>query len=139
MNPPRRLVVDPSAILALVLADEDPEVALQVLQRIGRRQALTPPLFWFELRNVLVVNERRGRLSPAETDDFLRTFATLPLEVAPLPHDLAVLTLAREHDLTIYDAAYLELASRTGSELATLDKKLQRAAVAVGVPLWPEG
>jgi predicted nucleic acid-binding protein len=64
--------------------------------------------------------------------DFLRG---LPIEIAPLPEELAVLSLARRHQLSFYDAAYLELAQRERIALATLDRALARAAVAEGVEL----
>jgi predicted nucleic acid-binding protein len=44
------------------------------------------------------------------------------------------LHLARLHNLSLYDAAYLELAVRRGLPLATLDDKLKGTAAAVGVP-----
>ncbi|HVK18281.1 MAG TPA: type II toxin-antitoxin system VapC family toxin [Fimbriiglobus sp.] len=50
--------------------------------------------------------------------------------------DRFVLDLARRHNLTEYDAAYLELAARTGLPLATLDNKLKSAAPAAGVALY---
>jgi predicted nucleic acid-binding protein len=134
-----RLVVDPSAIVALALEDEDPQTALRVLGRIGSREGLAPPLFWYELRNVLMASERRGRITRADTDRFLSTFAVLPLEIAPLPSGDGIMALARKHELSIYDAAYLDLALENRASLATLDKKLQGAAIAAGVSLWPPG
>ena len=59
----------------------------------------------------------------------------LPLRIVPLPGDDAVMSLARERNLTVYDAAYLELAKREGLPLATLDRALEKAALAEGVAL----
>ena len=80
-----------------------------------------------------MVNERHGRTTPARSDSFLRVLATLPIQLAPTPENNDVAALARERRLTVYDAAYLELARREGSPLATLDRDLERAALAEGV------
>jgi len=115
--------------------DEDHPVAAQALERLRTDPARAPCLWWFELRNTLVVNERRGRLTEADTAAFLRHVARLPVTLDPTPEDGAALILARAHRLTIYDAAYLDLAQRTSLPLATLDTALARAARAEGVAL----
>ena len=91
-------------------------------------QALVPSLWWFEVRNTLIVNERRGRLAEADTAAFLRALSRLGVVVDRSPEDAAVLTLSRKHRLTVYDASYLELAVRETLPLATLDAVLARAA-----------
>jgi predicted nucleic acid-binding protein len=88
------------------------------------------------VRNALVVNERRGRTTPQGSADFLRRLARLPIRVAPPPDDDALMTLARKRKLTVYDAAYLELAKRQALPLATLDRGLEAAAIAEGVALF---
>ncbi len=80
--------------------------------------------------------ERQSRVSPSEIDRTLMELAKLTIEVVPV-EDEAVLALARQHNLTIYDACYLRLAVQRGTSLATLDKDLARAAKAVGVGLFP--
>ena len=132
----RPLVIDPSAILALGLLDEVADYADGVADRIRESGAAVPAIFWFEIRNVLVVNERRGRLAPEDTAAFLATLGEMPIEIQPPPTDLAVLELARSHDLSVYDAAYLELAYRTKASLATLDQALSSAAETAGVPVF---
>jgi predicted nucleic acid-binding protein len=62
--------------------------------------------------------------------------ARLPLRVAPTPEDDALMTLARDRKLTVYDAAYLQLARREALPLATLDRGLEKAAIAEGVALF---
>jgi predicted nucleic acid-binding protein len=130
------LVIDPSAILGLVLDDEAADFASLVLAEIEVQDAIVPSIFWYEVRNVLVVNEWRGRISPEKTTAFLASLAELPIEIASLPSELGVLPLARDHRLSVYDAAYLELASRRGLALATLDRKLRNAAQQTGVKLF---
>jgi predicted nucleic acid-binding protein len=70
---------------------------------------LLPPLWWFEARNILVVNERRKRPTEAETAVFLRDLARLPITLDRTPEESEVLRLARTHQLSVCDAAYLEL------------------------------
>ena len=92
-----------------------------------------PCLWWFEVRNILVVSERRQRVTENQTATFLRALSRLRLRTDSLPDDDAVLRLARRRKLSVYDAAYLELAQREGLPLATLDTRLRMAAVAEGV------
>ena len=108
--------------------NEDHPVAALALERMRSDQALVPSLWWFEVRNTLIVNERRGRLAEADTAAFLRALSRLGVVVDRSPEDAAVLTLSRKHRLTVYDASYLELAVRETLPLATLDAVLARAA-----------
>jgi predicted nucleic acid-binding protein len=85
-------------------------------------------------RNVLVVNERRGRLTEAGTAAFLRALSRLAITIDRNASEAEVLTLARRHRLTVYDACYLELAQREGLSLATLDQDLIRAASLEALP-----
>ena len=89
-----------------------------------------PGLWWFELRNVFIVNERRGRIDQATTRRALGLLASLPVQLDHAANETVLLALARWHRLTVYDAAYLELARREGLPLATLDDMLARAAQA---------
>lgn len=88
-----------------------------------------------ELRNSLIVHERRQRITPARTAGFLKALASLPISLDRQIGEAALLGLARDHVLTAYDAAYLELAQRKGLALATLDRALAAAAQASGVAL----
>lgn len=129
------LVIDASAIVPLALADEDTTLAIAVLSTIAQQGGLVPPLFWYEVANVLYINEPRGRTSPAQTESFFADLFDLPIEIDFPPRPAEVLKVARRCSLTAYDAAYLELALRTGSTLATLDKKIIAAAKAENVIL----
>ena len=73
--------------------------------------------------------------TPEQTADFVAFLSQLPIGLDSLPDDEPVMTLARKHGLTFYDAAYLELAKREAIPLATLDKELVKAARAEDVPL----
>ena len=128
-------VVDASVAAVWGLSDEAHPTADLAHQRLGSDPALVPALWWYEVRNTFVVNERRGRVKPAETAAFLLILSRLPIHPGGAPEEQRLLSLARTHRLTIYDAAYLELAQREGIPLATLDAGLARAAQAEGVPL----
>jgi len=87
------------------------------------------------VRNTLLVNERRGRLTEADVAAFLRGLSRLGVTLDRTPDEAALLALARRHRLTVYDASYLELTQREGIPLATLDSELANAARAEKLPL----
>ena len=127
-------VVDASVVAAWALGEEDP-VAARASAQLQSEAAIVPGLLWWELRNVLVIAERHGRLSEQRTTEFLSQLSQLGIVVDQSPHEATVLGLARQHRLTVYDAGYLELAMRQTLPLATLDRPLARAARAERVPL----
>lgn len=126
-------VLDCSIACAWLLEDERVPGADRVLGQAGAHGASAPGLFWAELRNALVMAERRGRLTPAQTTAALAEIEHLDIELDRAPDEETTLRLARQHRLTVYDALYLELAIRQNRELATLDAALQRAAESEGV------
>ena len=128
-------VLDASVAACWAFEDESHPVAESALERLRAEPALVPALCWFELRNVLVVSERRNRLTETVTAAFLRAVARLDIAIDRTPDSAAVLALARAHRLSVYDAAYLELAQRAAAPLATLDAALARAARDEGVAL----
>lgn len=121
-------VLDASVTACWAFRDEEHPVADTARDRIIGDEGLAPTLWWFEVRNILVVNERRKRLTEADSSVFLRDLARLPITLDRTPEEAEVLRLARKHRLSVYDAAYLELALRRGITLATLDNDLIRAA-----------
>jgi predicted nucleic acid-binding protein len=129
------LVLDSSIVGCWCFPDESSTVADAALDQLGTDQANVPVLWWFEVRNVLVVNERRGRIDPSGSAAFLAELEKLRIRFDRQSDSGTLLALAREHRLTVYDAAYLELARRLDAPLATLDKRLAAAAHAAGVPL----
>ena len=128
------VVVDCSVFLAWSLADEDEPVAAETMRRVVSAGGVAPGIWWYELRNALLMNERRGRLTAQHVAETLADCAALGIETDGRHDESLVLGLAREHALSVYDASYLEVASRRRLPLATLDRKLSEAAVAAGVP-----
>ncbi len=82
------------------------------------------------------MSEPRNRITEAMSAAFLRDLAMLPIRLEPPGDDASLMALARKRRLTVYDAAFLELASRERLPLATLDRALERAAAAEGVALF---
>jgi len=128
-------VVDASVTASWLLPDEGHPVASAAYNRLRNDHALVPSLWWFEIRNIFVMNERRGRLDGEKTRKALALLGSLPIQQDLEPDEAAVLRLARQHRLTVYDAAYLELAQRENVALATLDAELARAASSENIDL----
>lgn len=128
-------VLDASIAACWAFDDEDHPVAACALDRIRTDEAMAPSLWWFEVRNTLIVSERRGRLTEADTTIFLREMSRFGVIIDRVPEEATILTLARQHRLTVYDASYLELAQREAIPLATLDNDLRKAAVTLDIAL----
>jgi predicted nucleic acid-binding protein len=126
-------VLDASIVVAWAFSDERHPVAEAALDRLATDDGAAPSLWWFEVRNALLAGERRQRLNEAGTAAFLQRLARLPIALDRAPDQGLLLDLARRHRLTVYDAAYLELANRRGLMLATLDKDLCTAATTDGI------
>lgn len=124
------VVVDSSIAASWGMPDESSPAALRALSLATEDGVIVPSHFWHEMRNVFLVNERRGRL----TAELTQIGIALVLDTNPVVYDegdhATVLMLARRHMLSSYDSAYLELAVRQSSPLATLDKRLAQAALA---------
>lgn len=128
-------ILDAPIAASWAFSDEQDPRSDEALARIRTEEAIVPSLWWFEVRNILVVNERRKRITESGTNSFLRDLARLRLWIDREPDSAAVLRLARGHRLSIYDASYLELALREAAPLATLDHQLAAAATAEGTSL----
>jgi predicted nucleic acid-binding protein len=126
-------IIDASVAIAWAFKEQH-ATAERALARIQTEEAIVPALWWYELRNVLVLGERQKRLAERETARFLRDISRLTITIDSSSNEAQVLTLAR-HRLTVYDAAYLELAGREALPLATLDEELATAARAEQVAL----
>lgn len=97
-------------------------------------------MWWYEISNVLLMAQRRKRISQADRAALLSRFGALPLKVdAQIGEMVAgrIQDIAGQYGLTGYDAAYLELAQRKGAGLATFDRQLAQAAAQSGVSVFP--
>jgi predicted nucleic acid-binding protein len=132
-------VLDGSITMVWGFEDEADDYAEAILGRMPDLQAHVPSLWSLEVANALLVGERRRRITPADSARFLAILAAFPITVdeETVAHAWAdTMHLARAHNLSSYDASYLELAIRLGLPLAAQDGKLKPAAEAVGVPLF---
>jgi len=135
-------VLDNSVTMRWLFGDGSPDDAAyadHVLERLGDEGAiaLVPTIWALEAGNVIARAEVRGLLHEARSTEFLSLLKNMAIRPDPETFDQALdhtLHLAREHQLSTYDAAYLELALRKGLPLATLDNNLARAASTTGVP-----
>lgn len=131
-------VVDASVAACWLLPDENDHRADAAFARFPTDTALAPSLWWFEMRNIFLSSERRGRLNSLTTAQFLSLLNDMSIQIDRHPNETDMMTLARRHKLTAYDATYLELALRQHLPLATLDTALMRAAKAEGVKVIGE-
>lgn len=128
-------VLDASIAACWAFDDKDHPVAALALDRIRTDEAIAPGFWWFEVRNTLIVSERRGRLTEADTTAFLRELSRFRVLTDHASDDTSILRFARQHQLTVYDASYLELAQREAIPLATLDNDLRKAAALLDITI----
>ena len=135
------MVIDSSITLAWLLSDERPALATATLHQVAEAGACVPSLWRLEVANALQAAVRRKRIDPAFRDASLRDLGALEIRI-DAETDLHVWTdtllIAQRFGLTLYDAAYLELALRSGEPLATLDTALATAARQAGVAVGSE-
>ena len=132
------LVVDCSMVAAWILPDESNPGVEAVRLLVVDGGAVVPGHWRLEIANTLLMAERRKRMSGLDRQAALAALEDLAIDVdgdtdARAFHEIA--SLAARFGLTAYDAAYLELAHRTGLPLATLDDDLRAAAAKLGVAL----
>lgn len=132
-------VLDTSVTMSWCFNDEANSYADAVLDSLSNHIALAPCIWPLEVGNVLLVAEKKTRISSPDSLKFLTLLTSLPIHVENLTEQRmldAVFLLAREQGLSSYDAAYLDLAIQTGLQIATLDQSLQKAAARKGVGLY---
>jgi predicted nucleic acid-binding protein len=135
------LVLDASITLSWLLPDEASEASIAVQPELAKAKCIWVAAHWrLEVANSLYMAERRKRLDAAGIAQAVALFTQIPAVVDPDTNEHATaeaLSLARQHTLSVYDAAYLELTLRRGAVLASLDGPLRLLAKNLGVPLLP--
>lgn len=142
MKQKESLVLDCSVTMAWILpADDMSEKANKILLSLNEKEAKVPTIWPLEVANVLWHAERLKKISPLEVAEFKEFLATLPIQIdnsITLRAMGSIYTLAKAEQLTVYDAAYLEIAIRENLPLATFDKALKKAAQRTEVVVIPE-
>jgi predicted nucleic acid-binding protein len=130
-------VVDASIVLAWCLDDETSELADTVIERLLTEGGVAPAHWPVEVANGLRAAERRGRIDEPALHRLRPRLTQLPVDIAPveLSTALAVIESSRTHDLSVYDAAYLDLAEFRALGLATVDARLAEACKVAGIAL----
>ena len=134
-----RFVLDCSVTMTWCFEDEVTPWTQSVLAAVTAQEAVVPSHWPLEVANVLAIAERQRRVTAAQITRFLANLDGLPITIDDQTATRAlgdVLMLARTHRLSAYDAAYLELALRTGCPLASLDGPLNKAAAGLGIALF---
>lgn len=127
------MVLDASVTMSWFLDDETDSRAGIAQSRLTKDRALVPQLWHLEVRNCLIVAERRGHLSAKRVFECLEALKWLPIETDTGLNFSSAFSLAQMHGLSFYDAVYLELAKRQRAALASLDAALVRAAAVEGL------
>jgi predicted nucleic acid-binding protein len=134
-----RFVLDCSVTMAWCFESEADAYTRGVLASMARARALVPAIWLLEVSNVLLVAERRRRITRGDTDRFLDLLEELPVDVVAhngVPGMAAVTSLGRDSGLSAYDAAYVHLARHERVPLATRDRAVETAAGRAGVRLY---
>ena len=132
------LILDCSIVMAWCFDDESTPGTNQIQDRMANEAAVVPGLWYLEITNVLAMAEKRKRITPQGSQQFLQLLSILDIQVdddAPRRAFNHLLPLCRTHGLTSYDAAYLDLSIRRQIPLATLDDALRKAATTLGLPV----
>ncbi len=131
-------IIDNSVVMAWCFKDETNQYADHILDRLELSTGFVPSIWPLEVSNVLLVAERKKRIGEADSARFIALLSELPINVeqeTPERMMKEIFALARKHNLSSYDASYLDLAMRKGLPIATLDKNVLAAAKQSKVPV----
>ncbi len=131
-------VLDCSITMTWCFEDESNEYTDAILENLKTSTAIVPTIWPLEVANVLLLSKKNKRITEVQAASFIDALSALPIIVDPSTSAKAmhsIFVLANQQDLTIYDAAYLELAVREKIPLLTLDKGLMKAAKRLHIPL----
>jgi|ERR1700722_14690975 len=133
-------VLDCSITMAWCFEDESNDYTDTILENLKNTTAIVPTIWPLEVANVLLLSKKNKRITAVQSASFIDALLALPIVIDQSTTSRAmhsIFVLAGQLDLTIYDAAYLELAIRERIPLLTLDKLLIKAAKRLNVPLKP--
>jgi len=136
-NSKRIVVLDNSAAIAILMADEkDSEYAQTLLQKLDQIRFIVPALWRYEFANTIRMIQKRNRIVESKLVQLFADMEALQIEVVEDVQSPSVLReISQAHDVTAYDAAYLELALRRNVAIATCDRQLKAAAIAANIEI----
>ena len=132
------IILDCSVTASWFIPDEFSKNSLNIKDKIREKGAIVPTIWSLEVGNVLLISERRKRITKEQRQKALYILKDLPIKTDELTFKNAwfeTIELAEKYNLTLYDACYLELSLRCNSKLATFDNNLKQAAKLTGVSL----
>lgn len=129
------IVLDGSFFLSHIFEDENDPLVTKAFEAIrsGEEEGIAPSIFFYEIHNSLLTGLRRRRIAKSQLAGYVNLFALAPVTIFESGSADSILKLGTEHDLSFYDAAYLEMAKLRNAPLATLDGKLRYAAEKEGL------
>ena len=137
----KRFVIDTSVVMSWCFKDQANPLANTILEQLQEATAYAPSVWPLEVVNVLLAAERRKLIAKADSTRFLNLLSQLPILVqheSPERTMKDIFGLARDYNLSSYDASYLDLAIKKRLPLATLDKKLRKAAKSAKTTIYPK-
>ena len=132
------IILDCSVTASWFIPDEFSKSSFNIRDKIRERGAIVPTIWSLEVGNVLLISERRKRITKEQRQKALYILKDLPIKTDELTFKNAwfeIIELAEKYNLTLYDACYLELVLRYNSILATFDNNLKQAAKLAGIVL----
>ncbi|MEY2943106.1 MAG: hypothetical protein RLY97_1120 [Pseudomonadota bacterium] len=135
------LILDASATVSFILADEANQQIPEVAEALLEGRCIVPAIWSWEIANILWKCVKSGRVTQVECESILANLADFSIAIDAVSLSAALgqtLSLATQHQLTSYDAAYLESAIRLGASLASFDKNLRAAALSMGITVFPK-
>ncbi len=131
-------VLDASVTLSWCFSDEMTPATLSLLKKLEHEEACVPEIWSLEVGNILIMAEKKKRISYANMMEFISLLTELNIRTdkeTSVKGLHEILFVAHANYLTTYDAAYLELALRTGFPLASKDQHLCKIAKSLGVKI----
>jgi predicted nucleic acid-binding protein len=140
---PRQFVLDSSMTMAWLFRDESSTYTYSIRRSLNSYKAVVTMVWPYEVANVMYIGWKRQRCNSSDIATWFRILSTFPIEVQPIQVNSLMselVNMAVRHQLTVYDASYLELAWRTGLPIASLDSRINEEAVKLGIDRFdPEG
>ncbi len=134
----KEFVLDNSVVLSWFFEDESAPLSKKALDLLHKTKAHVPSMWPYELSNSLYVAEKTKRVAEGVSRGFINNLKVLPIIIHNNSYEIItndVLSISREHSITVYDASYLELALRKKLKIATFDKALIKVCQEIGIGL----